>query len=106
MVIGTAVSKDGVLIRLTQERWNHIIISHLEISPKSARTILNIVKNPDVIFKGDLGELLAVRKISGKKSWIVVVYKKTSQDDGFILTAYLTTDSRWLFQREVIWNKE
>lgn len=37
--------------------------------------------------------------------WIVVVYKEMSKTDGFVITAYMTTDSRWLFQREIVWSK-
>lgn len=106
MLIGAVLSKTGVVIRLTQERWEHIITSHLEIKPNDYKKVLNTIKNPDAILKGDFGELLAVKKKPSKKIWIVVVYKEISQRDGFIITAYLTTDSTWLFQREVIWSKE
>lgn len=90
MVIGIAKSIAGVKIRLTQERWNHIITSHLEIDPKNFKAALHVVRNPDVILKG--GD--------------VVVYKEVTSKGGFIVTAYLTTDSNWLFKREIIWNKE
>lgn len=106
MILSTAHSVNGVPIRLTKERWEHIITSHLEIKPNNYKKVLNIVKNPDAILKGDFEELLAVRKRSSKNPWIVVVYKEISQEDGFVITAYLTTDSRWLFQREIIWSKE
>lgn len=105
MVLATALSKNNVLIRLTSERWNHIISSHIEINPDEYKVIMEVIKNPDVILQGDTGELLAVKKKSRKKLWIVVPYKEAG-DDGFILTAYLTTDSHWLFQREIIWNKK
>lgn len=106
MILGIVISKNRVPIRLTDERWKHIATSHLEISLKDTKLILNTVENPDVILKGDTEELLAVQKRSGKKIWLVVAYREISQKDGFILTAYLTTDSSWLFQREIIWNKE
>ena len=106
MLLATCLSKNKVTIRLTEERWKHIIASHLEIDPKNFSTIINTVENPDLILKGDTGELLAVKKKSRKKIWLVVPYKETNDNDGFVLTAYLTTDSDWLFQREVIWNKK
>lgn len=105
MIPATVLSKNNVLIRLTEERWNHIISSHLEINPSEYKIIMEAVKNPDFILQGDTGELLAVKKKPRKKIWIVVPYKE-SENDGFILTAYLTTDSRWLFGREIIWNKK
>lgn len=104
MVLATAISKNNVPIRLTDERWFHIALSHKEIT--SFTSLMKTIKNPDAILKGDTGELLAIKKKSGKKAWIVVAYKEINQTDGFVLTAYVTTDSQWLFKREILWNKE
>lgn len=106
MILATAISKNGVPVRLTEERWNHIITSHLEINPQDFKTIMSVVENPDLILQGDASELLAAKKKHGTNSYFVVPYKEVSKNDGFVLTAYLTTDNRWLFQREVIWSKE
>lgn len=106
MILATVLSKNGIQIRLTEERWNHIITSHLEIDPKEYKIIMTVVENPDFILKGDLGELMAVKEKPRSKSYFVVPYKELSRVDGFILTAYLTTDSSWLFQRKIIWSKE
>lgn len=106
MVLATAKSKSRVLIRLTDERWQHIITTHLEVNPDDFSTVMEVISNPDFILKGGRGELLAVKKISGKKIWIVVPYKEISQQDGFVVTAYKTTDVHWLLQREVLWSKE
>jgi hypothetical protein len=105
VILATATSKNHVLIRLTDERWEHITLSHIEIDPYDSSKVLQTIEHPDVILKGDVGELLAVRKMTGKKSWIVVAYKEVTRQDGFILTAYITTDAKWLFKREIIWNK-
>lgn len=106
MLLGAVTSINGVKIRLTQERWTHITTSHLEFDQTDYKLILSVVENPDIVLIGDVGELLAVKKRSRKKSWIVVPYKELDKRDGFILTAYLTTDSSWLFQKEIIWNKQ
>lgn len=105
MILGTARSKNGIPIRLTDERWLHITSSHKEINTTDFLSILAIIKQPDVIFQGDTRELLAVRKRSRKKDWIVVVYKETDATDGFVLTTYVTTDFRWLLKRKILWNK-
>lgn len=105
MTISIAISKNGIPIRLTSERWLHIITSHIEINPTDFSPITNAVEYPDVILKGDTGELLAVKKKPRKSLWIVVAYKEVDKNDGFVITAYLTTDNRWLFQRETIWSK-
>ena len=106
MLLAKVTSKNKVIIRLTEERWHHITTSHLEIDPDDYKSIMNTIKDPGTIFKGDQGELLAVKKKAGKKVWIVVPYKELGKIDGFVITAYLTTDSSWLFQKEIIWNKQ
>jgi hypothetical protein len=60
MILGKVSSKNGINIRLTKERWDHIILSHPEFDSKDFKGILRIVKYPAVILKGDIGELLAV----------------------------------------------
>lgn len=106
MVIATVHSKNNILIRLTSERWLHIRTSHKEIDPDDFASIMNVVKDPDAVLQGDAGELLAIKKRSRKNAWIVVVYKEIGQSDGFIITAYITSVSQWLFKREVLWSKE
>lgn len=105
MLLGIATSKNNIPIRLTDERWLHIITAHPEIILSESAFALKIIKNPYVIFAGDRGELLAAKKKTGKSIWFVVVYKEIDRSDGFILTAYITTDSKWLFKRKIIWNK-
>lgn len=103
MDIDTTVSRNGILIRLTAERWKHIVLLHPNLSNKQAK-VLKTVKTPDYIFKGQAGELLAVLKLSSM-IYIVVAYKEI-KPDGFIITAYDTTDVRWLFKKELIWSKD
>lgn len=105
MILGTTRSKSGVTIRLTHERWLHITYSHKEIDAALFPIVLQTIKSPDIIFRGDQGELLAVRKQPRRKNWIVVVYKESDVTDGFVLTAYVTTDFRWLLKRKIVWNK-
>jgi hypothetical protein len=89
----SANSKNNCLIRLTDERIRHISINHPEI--KNCITwILSTIENPDFIIAGDFGELLAVKlydktPVTSDK-YLTVVYKETSNLDGFILTAYFS----------------
>lgn len=106
MILATAFSKNGVPIRLTSERWQHIVLTHLEIDPDDFQKIIKIITNPDLILKGNKGELIAVKKMPRKKAWIVVPYKEVSQEDGFVLTTYFTSDLFWLLKKEIIWSKE
>lgn len=100
--LATSISKNGVLIRLTEERWKHIILMHPGLTNRQDY-VLTTIKDPDYIFEGKLGELLAVSKLS-KIAYLVVVYKE-SENDGFIITAFETTEKIWLFKKELIWNK-
>lgn len=102
MDIASTISKNGTLIRLTEERWRHIVLMHPILSDKQ-KQVLGTVKNPDYIFKGKVKELLAVSAFS-KRGYLVVIYKET-EADGFIITAYETTDKLWLFKKDLIWNK-
>lgn len=105
MDTATTLSKNKVKIRLTQERWQHIVSSHKELENAKPSTVLLAIKNPDMILKGDVGELLAVKNFK-KDCWLVVPYKEIDLRDGFVLTAYLTTNLKWIFKKEIIWNKE
>ena len=102
MDVSVTTSKNGVSIRLTEERWEHIVLMHPNLADKKT-LVLKIVKNPDYILRGKGGELLAVLRLS-MRYYLVVVYKEV-EDDGFIITAYETTDTLWLFKKELIWSK-
>lgn len=98
-------SHSGIPIRLSDERWNHIIRRHPEMEGCQHR-VIETVAMPDLIQSGDSGELLALRLYDetplGRKH-VVVAYRETSAIDGFILTAYLTR--RPSQQREVLWTR-
>lgn len=43
-MIGIAVSKNGVRIRLTEERWYHIVENHDELAGLSDEVLLTVVR--------------------------------------------------------------
>lgn len=68
--------------------------------------ILETVSDPDLIQEGDSGELLAIRSYDETpltSKFLVVPYREVSEEDGFILTAYLT--SRPSSSRTVTWKR-
>ncbi len=93
-------SKNGIAIRLPDERWIHIVTEHAELVELRDQ-VLKAVENPERILAGNAGELFAVREFESGK-WIVVVYRE-SGDDGFIITAFLTRRGRSLDKRQVLW---
>jgi len=96
-------SKNGVPIRLTQERWIHIIEEHSEMAGYYFE-VLETVDEPEAIYEGKMGECIAVREIDNGK-YIVVVYRELSKGDGFVIPAFLTRRRRQLERRRKIWQK-
>jgi hypothetical protein len=98
-------STQGVPIRLTDERWQHITRRHPEMS--SLRDwILETVAEPELIQRGDFGELLAVRfyvETPLTSKFLVAAYREISAEDGFIVTAYLTRQPS--SRRIVLWKR-
>ena len=95
-----AFSKGGVLIRLTEEQWFHIVEGHEElIGLRSA--VLETVADPDRILEGNSGELLAVREHESGH-WIVVASRELNSD-GFVITAFLTSRQGTLERRRQLW---
>ncbi len=93
-------SKNGVPIRLTDERWAHITDEHGELAGIRLE-ILETVSQPVRILAGGAGELLAIREIEVGK-FLVVVYREL-ENDGFIITAFLTRKVRPLNRRQQLW---
>ena len=96
----TALSKNGVAIRLTDERWAHITDEHCELAGLRLE-VLEAIADPVRIVEGADGELLAVRELELGK-YIVVVYRELASD-GFVITAFLTRRMRSLERRKQIW---
>lgn len=85
-------SKQGVPIRLSTERWEHIRRRHPEIKDQKDK-VLETITAPDVIQQGDYGELLAIKFFENTpltEKYLVVIYKEINKDDGFVITAYFT----------------
>ena len=59
MILGIADSVNGVPIRLTDERWEHILDSHPDLA-SLRETLLDAVENPDYILASRGGSLGAV----------------------------------------------
>jgi hypothetical protein len=98
-------SRNGVPVRLTEERWQHIVRRHPEMD-NQRRRVLETLAEPDMIQQGDFAEVLAVRSYPETpltRKFLVVVYREVSHEDGFILTAYLT--SRPSARRVTIWKQ-
>lgn len=94
-----AISIEGVPIRLTHERWFHIVENHDDLAGYY-EDVLDIVENPDLIIRGYQGSLVAVRSYG--RRYLMVIYRQVSREDGFIITAYFTSK---IDRRKALWNK-
>ncbi len=94
-------SRGGVPIRLTAERWTHIVEEHAELAGMREE-VLETVTDADRVVEGQGGELLAVRTMEQSRA-MVVVYREVDQSDGFIITAFLTRRLASIDRRQQLW---
>ena len=90
----------GVPIRLTEERWLHIVENHDDLAGHYD-DVLETVAEPDLILPGYGGSLIAVCS-HGHRRYLFVVYRQVSDDDGFVITAYFSTK---LDRKKAIWTR-
>ncbi len=64
--------------------------------------VLETVQHPDAVYSGKREERLAVKEIEAGK-FLVVVYRETGDDDGFVITAFFTRRRRVFERRERVW---
>lgn len=95
-----AYSVNNVPVRLTYERWYHIIENHDDLA-SYFHDVLETVENPEFVMQGNQGTLKAARNI-GKRKWLVVIYKELSKEDGFIITSYFLSDKP---KGKIIWKR-
>ena len=93
-------SKNGIFVRLTDERWAHIVEEHSEMAGLR-HEVLEAIADPSMILEGRYGVLIAVQKILEGK-YLVVVYRET-HDDGFVITSFTTRQQRFLTKRKKLW---
>ncbi len=88
-------SINKVPIRLTHERWNHIVENHIEMAGYYY----------DVL-EGDYGKLLAIKPIAENK-YIIVIYRENKAiNDGFIITAFISSKIKKVLRRKIIWQQK
>jgi len=99
-----AWSRNGIPIRLPDERWIHLTEAHSEMAGYYSE-VLEAVEDPDAIYEGSAGELLSAREMKNGK-YIVAVYKEVSKMDGFVITAFLTSKTKQLERRTKLWQRQ
>ncbi len=95
-----AYSVNSVPIRLTYERWYHIIENHDDLASYFFE-VIETVEKPESVVRGNKGTLKAVKNM-GKDNWLVVIYKEISKTDGFVITAYFLDKKP---KGEIVWRQ-
>lgn len=101
MILDIVESVKGVPIRLTDERWEHILDGHPFLSGYYDK-ILSTIENPKFILRGHHRSKIAVNNY-GRKRWLHVVYREISRDDGFIISAYIKSGYN---ENSIIWQSD
>lgn len=63
----TAVS--GISIRLTEERWGHIVLQHPEVAPLR-QVIMQAIAQPERVLETSTGERMAVMNYEPENMWL------------------------------------
>ncbi len=98
----TTHSVNNIPIRLTDERWNHIVENHDDMAGYYY-DVLESVSNPTWVMEGDQDDLWAVKLISKTKAILVIFKEDKEINDGFIITAFITTKLNKVLKRKFIW---
>ncbi len=105
-MIGTVISKNSKVLRLTAERWSHIVEAH-DYMAGNQDLVFETLEDPDIIVSGEKDEFIAMRyydKTSISEKHIVVIYKE-EENDGFVITAFMTSKSEKITRKGIIWKK-
>ncbi len=89
-----------VPIRLTDERWSHIVNSHEDMA-NYHDDCLKVIEQPDFVLQGASGSLRAVKSF-GRNRYLMVTYREVTKSDGFIITAYFV---RRINRGDIIWRR-
>ena len=106
-LLGSALSKEGCRVRLTRERWSHIVESHDYLAGLH-EWVLETIGDPDAVCAGWEGTLTATRfypKTPITEKHMVVVFRERVEGDGFVITAFMTSRAEKVWQRGMLWQR-
>ncbi len=106
-VLGAVDSQNDARIRLTYERWAHIVEAH-DYMAGLHDWVLETIAEPDVIVTGWTGSLVATRhypRTPITEKYVVVVYREVGDDDGFVITAFMTSKIDKVWKRGILWQR-
>ena len=105
-MIGTVISKNSIRIRLTEERWSHIVEAH-DYMAGNQDMVFETLEGPDIIVSGEKDDFIAVKhysKTSISEKHVIVIYKE-EEKDGFVITSFMTSKPEKIVKKGVIWKR-
>jgi len=100
------VSKNGIPIRITYERWTHVVESH-DYMAGNLELVVETIEDPDYIVAWRTGEFIALRhyeSTSITEKTVVAAYREFV-DDGFLITAFMTSSTETILRKGILWQK-
>ena len=94
------ISIDGVPIRLTEERWFHIVENHDDMAGHYD-AVLETVADHNLVLPGYRCSLIAVRNYA-RQRYLFAIYRRVRSDDGFVITAYFSCKVN---RKKAIWKR-
>lgn len=95
---------------MTSKTWAHVVDEH-DYMAGHLDMVLETISDPDLILEGKSGELVASRFYDETRlgpKHLIVVYKEVSPTDGYVLTAYMTSNERFgrlRLRRRTLWSQ-
>ena len=105
--LASADSHSGVPVRLTYERWGHIVEAH-DYMAGLYDWVLETVADPDALVAGWAGSIVATRHYPYTpitEKYLIVIYRELSTIDGFVITAFLTSKIEKVWKRGILWQR-
>jgi hypothetical protein len=96
----------GNTVKLTQSGIEHLLKRHPELEGINLAEAIGLaIEDPDYIVQGKFGRHIAVRiqpqmKID-KAKYTVVIY----EENGEVITTFITSDLERIIRREVLWRR-
>jgi hypothetical protein len=105
-VMENPVSKNGIPIRVTDKQWAHVVESH-DYMAGTLDLVVETIEDPDYIAGGRRGEVMALRHYEAtsiSEKFVVAVYRELTTD-GFLITAFMTSQPQTILRKGVLWQK-
>jgi hypothetical protein len=101
-----AVSRNGMPIRISDERWTHVVEAH-DYMAGNIELVIETIEDPYAMVVGSKGELIALRYNETtvlSEKYVVAVYREFS-DDGFLIAAFMTSHPDTILRKGILWQK-